>query len=101
LEAARLGRIAAQSTDAAADRADTQKKQHALRKAWNPSEKPDWPTKETYREKIMPSLGKIRVPVIASALAVSLPYATDIRNGKHIPHPRHWQTLVGLLSHRI
>jgi CRISPR-associated endonuclease Cas1 len=98
LEAARLGRIAAQSPDAAAHRSDTQKKQHALRKTWNLTEKPDWLTKKTYHEKILPYLSKTRVAVIASALAVSLPYATDIRSGKRIPHPRHWQTLADIVS---
>jgi CRISPR-associated endonuclease Cas1 len=101
LAAAKIGRVTAQSPDAAARRADTQKKQHAMRKAWSLSEKPEWFTERAYREKIIPCLNKMPVKAIASALAVSLPYATDIRRGKRIPHPRHWQMLVGLLSHRI
>lgn len=97
-EVAELGRIAAQSADAASRRAITQTKQHALRKAWNASETPDWLTVKTYCEELMPHLDKIQVSVIASALAVSLPYATDIRKGKRIPHPRHWQTLAQLVG---
>jgi CRISPR-associated endonuclease Cas1 len=96
LQAAKVGRIAAQSADAAAHRAETLEKQHALRKAWDSSEKPDWLTEKAYRQKIMQRLGKVRVSMIASALAVSLPYATDIRKGKRVPHPRHWQTLAKL-----
>jgi hypothetical protein len=41
------------------------------------------------------------VSAIASALNVSLPYATQIRAGRCRPHPRHWQALaelVGVLS---
>jgi len=30
------------------------------------------------------------------ALEISKPYATDIRNGKRVPHPRHWEKLVQL-----
>jgi CRISPR-associated endonuclease Cas1 len=94
LQAAAVGRVAAQSSDAAAHRAETLEKQHALRKAWNSSEKPGWLTEKAYREKIMPRLDKVRVSTIATALAVSLPYAADIRKSKRIPHPRHWRQLA-------
>jgi CRISPR-associated endonuclease Cas1 len=98
LEAARLGRIAAQSPTAASHRSDTQKKQHALRAAWNLTEKPDLLNEKAYRARIMPHLCQVQVRVIASVLAISLPYATDIRKGKRIPHPRHWQRLAGIVS---
>jgi hypothetical protein len=98
LEAARLGRIAARSPEAAAHRANTQKKQHALRKAWSPSEKPDWLTEKTYRHKIVPRLSEIKVSMIASALAVSLPYASDIRTGTRVPHQRHWKILAQIVG---
>jgi hypothetical protein len=29
-------------------------------------------------------------------LGVSEPYAADIRNGRHRPHPRHWEALARL-----
>jgi hypothetical protein len=98
LEAAKIGRVVAQSPAAAARRTDTQKKQHAMRKAWTLSEKPETLTEKTYREKIILCLNKMPVKAIASALAVSLPYATDIRSGKRIPHPRHWQRLADIVS---
>jgi CRISPR-associated endonuclease Cas1 len=98
LQAAKVGRIVAQSDDAAARRAETLEKQHALRKTWNPSKKPDWLTEKTYREKIVPRLDKVRVSTIASALAVSLPYAADVRKGRRIPHPRHWLRLSILVA---
>jgi CRISPR-associated endonuclease Cas1 len=98
LEAAKIGRVAAQSPDAAAHRANTQKKQHAIRKEWALSEKPETLTEKAYREKIIPCLNEMPVKAIASALAVSLPYAADIRTGKRIPHLRHWQRLADFIS---
>jgi hypothetical protein len=35
---------------------------------------------------------------IASALGISEPYATDIRAGRRIPHPRHWMILARLVD---
>jgi hypothetical protein len=78
LNAAKAGRIATHTPQAEALRASTQKKQYASLRAWDPSDKPNWLTERTYREKIMPRLSKIQVPMIASALAISEPYATDI-----------------------
>ena len=40
----------------------------------------------------------ITVPFIASALGVSGPYAAEIRAGRCLPHPRHWQTLARLVG---
>jgi len=73
-----------------ARRAKTQRRQAAALKAWNPKNKPNWLNEKTYREKIAPRLAEIAVPAIVSALAVSQPYARDIRCGRCIPHPRHW-----------
>jgi len=36
---------------------------------------------------------------IASAIGVSIPYASDIRKGRRRPHPRHWQALAELTKH--
>ena len=77
-------------------RAATQRRQAAALKAWNPSNKPEWLDEKTYREKVLPCLARITVPTIVSALAVSEPYATNIRAGRCIPHPRHWLMLAEL-----
>lgn len=98
LEAAKLGRVATVSAKAQALRAATQRRQAAALKAWNPSDKPTWLDEKTYREKIQPQLVGITVPMITSAIAVSEPYATNIRAGRCIPHPRHWLTLARLVG---
>jgi CRISPR-associated endonuclease Cas1 len=83
---------------AQARRADTQRRQNTARKAWKPSEKPEWLDEQFYREQIQPRLAAITVPTIVTTLSVSKPYATRIRAGRCIPHPRHWLTLARLVE---
>lgn len=96
LQAAKVGRIAAQSSKAAAQRTMTQKKQHALRKVWKPSKQLTWMTAESLKSKVVPHLVNLKVSAIACALGVSLPYAADICKGRRTPHARHWETLARL-----
>jgi CRISPR-associated endonuclease Cas1 len=98
IEAARLGRIATHSPKAEALRAATQRRHAAALKAWRPSEQPAWLNKNAYSQKILPRLSGLTVRVIASALSISEPYATDIRAGRRVPHPRHWPTLAKLVG---
>jgi len=82
-------------------RAESQRRQVAAQRAWNPTEKPDWLDEKTYRERVQPQLLRIAAPKIMSALSISEPYAQRIRGGRCIPHPRHWQrlaTIVGVLA---
>jgi hypothetical protein len=99
-EAAKVGRLATHSPKAEARRADTQRRQAAALKAWNPKDKPEWLDEKKYRQSIQPSLVGIMVPIIMSAISVSEPYALRIRNGKCVPHPRHWLALAELTGHR-
>jgi hypothetical protein len=81
---------------AQARRADTQRRQVAALRSWNPVEKPDWLDEKFYREQIQPRLQAIQVPKIQAALSVSEAYAMKIRKGRCMPHPRHWLTLERL-----
>lgn len=94
INAAKLGRIATHTPKAETRRAATMRRQEAAKQAWKSSDLPDWLTEEVYREKIQPRLPTVTVSAIASALQISKPYATDIRSGKRVPHPRHWQVLA-------
>ena len=98
LEAAKLGRIATHSPKAEALRSATKRRHDAERKNWRPSDLPDWLNVETYRQKVQPRLAAISVSKISAALGISEPYATDIRAGKRIPHPRHWEGLAKLVG---
>jgi len=93
-----LGRVAGHSPEARGRQAETQRRHAAELKAWNPADKPDWLTEEVYGNKIQPSLASITVPAIALALGVSQPYAAEIRAGRYVPHPRHWQILANLVG---
>jgi len=87
-----------QDAIAQARRGDTQRRQSAGLKAWNPSDKPDWLDEKFYREQIQPRLLAIRVRTVQSTLLVSEPYALRIRQGNCIPHQRHWLTLAFLVG---
>jgi CRISPR-associated endonuclease Cas1 len=79
-------------------RAESQRRQAAARRGWNPMEKPDWLDEKMYRSKVQPQLAQILVPRIMSALSISEPYAVRIRAGRCIPHPRHWLELSKLAN---
>lgn len=98
VKAAQVGRLAAHAPEAEARRGETQRQHHAAKRAWKPSDLPEWLTEQTYREKIQPRLREIAVPMISTALGISEPYATDIRAGKRVPHPRHWLGLAQLIE---
>lgn len=90
--------MAAHTPGAEARRGETQRRHHAAKRTWNPSQLPEWLTDWTYHEKIVPRLRDVTVGTISSALGVSEPYATDIRAGKRVPHQRHWEALANLVG---
>lgn len=98
INAAKLGRIATHTPKAEARRAATMRIQEAAKRAWKSSDLPEWLTEKVYREKIQQRLATVTVSAIASALEISKPYATDIRAGKRLPHPRHWEALALLVD---
>ena len=98
MKAAKLGRLAAQSPEAQALRSESQRRQMAGRVAWNPKKNPDWLDGEMYKTKIQPKLKNVPVRTLARMLNVSNPYATSIRSGKRVPHPRHWMKLADLVG---
>ncbi len=63
-----------------------------------PSSQPDWLTDDFYKNQIQPRLTNITLSQIASAIDVSILYASDIRRGRRRPHPRHWEALVKLVG---
>jgi CRISPR-associated endonuclease Cas1 len=79
-------------------RSESQRRQVAAQRAWNPTEKPDWLDEKTYRDRVQPRLPRIVLRRIMSALSVSEPYASRIRGGRCVPHPRHWGTLATLVG---
>src|SRR5260221_3390756 len=79
-------------------RAESQRRQAAAQRAWNPTEKPTSLDEKTCRDRVQPRLPLIVLPKIMSALSISEPYASRIRGGHCVPHPRHWGTLATLVG---
>ena len=96
LEAACQGRIASKSPESRARVAATQRRQAIAQFNWDPNSQPRWLTEDVYRSQIQPLLRNVSLSQIASAIGVSLVYASDIRRGRRRPHPRHWRALAEL-----
>jgi hypothetical protein len=95
LEVGEAGRVAAQSAQAQASRAETQRRHTIAQHAWKSS---NGITEEMYACEIQPHLSKLSISAIATALSVSWSYAADIRRGRRRPHERHWETLACLVG---
>ena len=96
---ARLGRLISHTPQSEARRGETKQLNDLARSQWSPLKQPSWLNKETYRQKIQPLLAKATLSQIASAISVSIPYASDIRRGRRHPHPRHWHPLAQLVGY--
>jgi CRISPR-associated protein Cas1 len=101
LQQAKLGRIATHSAKAEARRSATQAKQAEALRKWNPQDLPKWLDEDFYRREILPRLSSFTVKKIRLAIDVSHPYATLIRRGTLLPHPRHWFTLAKFVGVQI
>lgn len=102
LEVSQAGRVAAQSAQAQASRAETQRRNAIAQHAWKSSNGPTL-SEEVYQREIQPRLSMLSNSAIATALCVSWSYAADIRRGRRRPHPRHWGILTEIvgISHQI
>ena len=97
--AGQLARAAALTSDAQLKRSATQHVNALAQHAWKSSDQPAWLTATFYSEQIRPALLSVRGSLIARALKVSNSYARDIRNGRVVPHPRHWGVLANLVGY--
>jgi CRISPR-associated endonuclease Cas1 len=93
LNAARIGRVAAQSPDARKRHAESERRHAKARKSWDASSQPAWLTRNLFSQKVQPLLAKVSTSAIRSQIGVSHWYASKIRQG-YLPHPRHWHTLA-------
>jgi CRISPR-associated endonuclease Cas1 len=98
IKAAEKGRLLAHTPEAEAKRAANQRRNIEAQKAWRPTDLPIWLDQDTYKTRILPRLADVKVSAIRLLTGVSKPYATAIRSGERLPHPRHWQALAKLLE---
>lgn len=88
---------ATQTPEAQAWRAQTAKRERQSRREWNPDSLPHAFDRTRYINDVLPKLARLGSAVaLATTLGVSKSYARDIRDGKRIPHPRHWRALAQL-----
>jgi CRISPR-associated endonuclease Cas1 len=93
-----MGRKAAQRPEFLAKRSDTQRLHKQAIQKWKPADLPAWLTRDVYAKQVQPALARVAKSQVRSALGVSEPYSSDIRSGKRVPHPRHWQALATLVG---
>ena len=98
IEAAKKGRVAAQSAVAQARRSETQLRHRAEMELWDSSELPTWLNEKYYLTEIQPRLRRITLTELTSKLGISIPYAVDVRSARRVPHKRHWQALAQLIG---
>jgi CRISPR-associated endonuclease Cas1 len=98
IKAAEKGRLLAHTPEAEKKRSENRRRNITAQKAWQPSELPSWLDQRTYTQRILPRLSTVNVSAIQLAMRVSKAYAADIRSGKRVPHPRHWQSLSKLVG---
>jgi hypothetical protein len=58
-------------------------------------------TAAEFRRLILPRIASAKPTDLARATGLSSGYCAQIRDGRRVPHPRHWAALqlVGLTSH--
>jgi len=93
-----MGRKLAQQPGAIAKRSETMLQHRKEISRWKSSDLPACITREFYVRQILRALASVTKSRIREALGVSEPYAAHIREGKRIPHPRHWKGLAHLVD---
>lgn len=63
--------------------------------AWNRTH-PERPDSEIYRREILPVVQAATLSQLVRATGLSMSYCILLRQGRNVPHPRHWESLQGL-----
>jgi CRISPR-associated endonuclease Cas1 len=98
IQAAKRGRVAAQTPQAQIQRAETQRRNATAQSAWDKSAHQAKISEDAYGLQIQPRLHRLTVQTLMTALNVCKSYAGDIRAGRRRPHPRHWERLAQLVG---
>jgi CRISPR-associated endonuclease Cas1 len=97
VDAARIGRVAARSSEARAKHVASRRRHAVACSEWDESKQPLWLTSDVFTRQIQPLLAKIPASAIRSRIEISRWYAGKIRQG-YRPHARHWQALARLVG---
>jgi hypothetical protein len=94
IHVAKLGRVVGHRPEARAKQAAKQMQHAAAVKTWRATNLLVQVDRETFVRTVQPRLKDFKIRMLAETLGVSKPYAAEIRAGRYIPHPRHWETLA-------
>lgn len=78
------------------------KQEESARRSWEANQ--EWEAENgqvpemDYEEEILPGLEDVVIRRIAEATDLSMTYAAAIRNGREVPHRRHWPALLELAN---
>lgn len=86
------------SPDVQAKRAETARRNALAQSQWDPSTQPEWLTQEFYMEHVFPLLKGAPTTAICFAIGVARSSAESFRQGRRMPHPRHWIKLAELVG---
>ena len=89
------GEDPAHGSEAKCKRGETLRENARLSREWE-AQNPSVMTEEDYRKRVLPALATVPSRAIMAAMDVSQAYALAVRNGKRLPHPRHWEALRSL-----
>ena len=62
------------------------------RGAWDRSNPPSDPAH--FKNEILPRLQQVSPGAMSRASGLSRNYCSTIKSGRHVPHPRHWESLI-------
>jgi hypothetical protein len=94
---AKVGQASAHEPPARKKCSETQRRHSAARRDWERSSESSI-SDEVYRTQVQPKLRNVTLSEIMQSLQVSIVYASHIRRGTRVPHPRHWQALCRLIE---
>src|ERR1035438_8306402 len=81
---------------ASAARRQGMREMRAARAVWETDHKGQFHDPAWFEREVLPGLQVVSLTQIAKATGMSTSSASQVRSGKRVPHPRHWEALMGL-----
>ncbi len=89
------GRAPAGTPEGRVRRSQVMRRRGTQRAAWAETHDTAALDVERYRAAILPTIARVPIRQLAKATGLSVGYCSQIRRGLLIPHPMHWDVLVG------
>jgi ribosomal protein L37E len=92
------GRDPSQTTEARAKRRESLLAAKAAKREWTADDSAPAITEQQLYEQVLPRLAHVPLSKIERATGFSNSSCSRIRSGRMTPHPRHWDTLAGVVT---